>query len=442
MTIVVVNPVPTPTSSSQSKVTLQQIVNIAQTFGDIEPVLNVAGSSAQPALTIANDVMNAMCGVPFPQKWNEIVLPQFYTNSWQQDYAVVYPSGASLTNLAWLERGTAIDINNTAIPKPFRYVETGRQLPQATGTYWNSATNDPLFLVNFFPNNTLYYGTWGQGNLGSNTFGNNPYPGAIYTSPLGAYVTAASWSGGQITFTLNYIPNGIQAGAILIVSGAYPVGYNSSFTVVSVSGLTVLVTSTANPGTYQAGGLIGNNTNINQPVNPISQIQDSNGNLLVLTTYGTEGTTPPTAAANATPGTVVSGTGATTKWTVADPFGQGFRILPIPSETGVVWQFNLVGQMTPVRFTSLTQTLFPLPDQFEPNFRAGFISQCYRYSPESKVRAKFKDEWTLWLASLNELRSKQDRETEENRFVPERGIMSNGWGYGNRFGPQNPFNTY
>jgi hypothetical protein len=98
---------------TQSTVTLQKIVNIAMTFGDIEPVLNVSGQSSNPATVIATDVMNAICGVNFPHKWNEINLPVFYTNSWQQDYAVVWPSpqpsgspyasNASLTNLAWLD---------------------------------------------------------------------------------------------------------------------------------------------------------------------------------------------------------------------------------------------------------------------------------------------------------------------------------------------------
>ena len=350
---------------TQSTITLQKIVNIAMTFADIEPVLNVAGQSSNPATIIATDVMNAICGVNFPHKWNEINLPVFYTNSWQQDYAVVWPSPQSsgspytaystLTNLAWLERGIVVDINSTSFPKPYRNVEVGRQLPQATSTSWNSGTTggNPLFLVNFFPNNTLYYGTWGALNNGTGSFGNNPTAGSVYTNPLGT----------------GSMPN-----------------------------------------------------------NPITQIQDANGNYLLLTTYGTEGISAPLAAANAAAGTQVSGSGATTVWTVVDPWGQGFRIFPPPSETGTVWEFNLTGQAQPVRFTSLGETLFPLPDQFETNFRMGFIAQCYRYSPEAKTRAKFKDEWQLWLASLNELRAKQDRELEENMFVPERSIMGGGAG--------------
>jgi hypothetical protein len=414
-------------ASTQSTVPLQDIVDDAQTMSDLEPIFNVAQATSQPALRIANTVMNAICGVPFPHKWNELKLPVFYTASYMQDYAGINPDGTSITNLAWLERGTVININNTSIPKPYRKVEVGRQLPQATGTYFNSGTGCPLFLVNFFPNSTLYYGTWGQGNNGSPSFGNNPVPGSIYINPIGASVVAASWFSGQTTFTLTYIPGGLIPGSALVVSNAYPATYTNTFTVVSITGLNVLVSGpVVNPGIYEAGGTIGNPAVLTQPNNPITQIRDSNGNLLVLTIYGTEGIAPPLAPVNSPAGFTTSGTGATTVWTVVDPNGQGFRILPVPSQTGVVWQFNLVGQKKPIRFSSLSQTLDPLPDEFEPEFRQGFIAQAYRYSPEAKIRAKFKEEWALWLRSLEELRAKQDREQEENVFTPDRGIMGGG----------------
>lgn len=352
-------------ATSVSTVTLQNEVDIAQAFGDIQPIFNVAGSSDQPARTIGNIVMNAICGVAFPHKWNEVDLPLFYTNSFQQDYAGIYPDGTSLLNLSWLERGIVVDINNSSQPKPFRQVEVGRQLPQATGSVWNPGLGNPLFLVNFFPNSSLYYGTWGAANVGNSSFGNNPVAGSVYTSPLG------------------------------------------------VNSL---------------------------PINPITQIEDANGNLLLLTTYGTEGSAAPVLAPNSAAGTQVSGTGATTVWTVVDPVGQGFRILPVPGQTGIVWEFNLTGQAKPVRFSSLSQYLTPLPDEFEPHFLAGFIAQCYRFSPEAKIRAKFENEWKMWLMSLNEMRAKSDREQEENQFVPDRGIMGArmrvGW-----MGPGYPFNN-
>src|SRR5271169_137142 len=103
---------PTPTTNTQSTIQLQEIVDNAMAYGDINPVLNVGGLTVNPALKIANDVMNAICGVPFPHKWNEFIPPFFYTNSFQQDYAMVFPNGQSMFGMAWLERGVVFDINN------------------------------------------------------------------------------------------------------------------------------------------------------------------------------------------------------------------------------------------------------------------------------------------------------------------------------------------
>jgi hypothetical protein len=77
----------------------------------------------------------------------------------------------------------------------------------------------------------------------------------------------------------------------------------------------------------------------------------------------------------------------------------------------------------PPKFTSMQQTLAPLPDQYEPNFRQMLVAQLYRYSPEAKVRAKFHDEWALAMKALENCRVKSDRELEENVFTPDRGIM-------------------
>jgi hypothetical protein len=315
-------------ANSQSTVTLQNILDICQAFGDTMPTLNAGGSQNQPFLVCCIDVMNAICAVNFPHKWNEVNIPPFYTNSLQQDYAVVNSDGSSINNLSWLERGVAIDINNTSSPKSYRQVECGRQLPTQTGA-WNSfGDQQPLFIANWFPNSQLYYGLWGANDTGRGTFGNNPGPGSVFVDPQGAIILAASWaatSGGQITFSLNYIPDGTIAGSPLVVSGITPNGYNGTFTIVSVSVLNVVVTATSDPGVYEGGGITAAPTSM--PANPITQIKDANGNLLVLTRYGTEGTTAPLAPTGSGAGTLAYGVGATTIWTVVDPQGSGFRHL-------------------------------------------------------------------------------------------------------------------
>jgi len=436
--------------SSLSSITVQHLVDVANAYGDLEGVLNAGGQTQITALSAANTVMNAICAVSFPHKWNEYNIGPFYSTSYQQDYAGIMPAGVTgnltltgvsqvsasqgtavysgsmpdgafgayvgmpfvitgfsnstnngtfmcvassagaivlynpaavaethagnaisaaggLVNLSWLERGVAFDINNSAIPKPYVRIECGRQLPQQTAQYTGGAgLGDPGFRCNWFPNRTLYYGTWGAPNVGTGSQGNNPVAGSVYTQPLG---------------------------------------------------------------------------NNSQPDNPITQIIDANGNFLLLTGYGTEGTTAPLAPVDACPGTIATpGSGATTQWTVLDPNGWGFRMIPVPTQSGSLWQFNLTAQMKPVRFYSLSQTLAPLPDEFEPHFREGFIAQLYKRSPEKAVYSKFKDMWAIWKESLNELRAKEDRELEENKFIPTRTVFGASRSRNNFQGAAWPYN--
>ena len=160
----------------------------------------------------------------------------------------------------------------------------------------------------------------------------------------------------------------------------------------------------------------------------------------MITTFGHEGSAAPLAPPGSLPGTTVSGLGATTVWTVVDPIGLGIRIVEVPSQTGTVWQFNVVGQMPPVKFVSLGQTLAPLPDKYEPYFRAGVTAALFAWSPIEKVRAKANDEWLKWKRSLDGLREAQDRELEEYSFVPERSVMGSARSRNNFQGAAWPFN--
>lgn len=289
-----------------------------------------------------------------PWKFNRFKLPVFYTNSYQQDYAI-----PGLTKLAWLEHGFAVNINQQAIPKTLIPIEVVRDQEQTFAQYGNVA------LASSLPNGQLYYGTWGAPNTGNNTLGNNPQANQVITNPLGQ-------------------PS--------------------------------------------------------QPPNPITQIQDANGNLLVLTTYGTEGSAAPLAALNAASGTTASGTGATTVWTVVDPSGQGIRINPLPSQTQVCWQINLIGQAKPPVFTTLGQFISPITDDMSHMFTDGFRAYAHRYSAEAKVRAMFKEQFAYWSNSIKVARDSQGREKEEFGFYPSAALM--GGGSGADPGPAWPFAGY
>lgn len=194
-------------------------------------------------------------------------------------------------------------------------------------------------------------------------------------------------------------------------------------------------TGLTNPG---PGAVYTNpNTAISMPINPITAIKDAFNNLWVLTTYGTCGNTNPFAsnlspvfptlqdetivATTATDGSVV--------WTAVNPKGQGFRINPLPGQTGPVWQIAAVAQNRVKRYASLQDYLDPIPDDFYQYFKAGFFAQCYRRSPDPKIRARFQDEYTMWLKSLDNAVKQGSREMDDWGFYPSEGVMETGVSY-------------
>jgi hypothetical protein len=424
-----------------STFTVQNMVDKVRTFSLIEPIFNEGGWSTEPALTIATDVDNAIKAVNFPHKWNEIQLPFFYTFSWQQDYALINPDGTSVYGVEWLERGVAIDINNTSFPKPMYRIECGRSTQRSTGAFVNSNffMGEPAFVICSYPNESLYYGTWGAADNGTPSMGNNPVAGSIYTPTLGTNsqpanpISQIQDANGNLWVLTGY---GVESTAPLANANTLPgttfSGAGAAFTLTSVS---VSGSLTTYHGTITNGG-----TNVFVGTTFVITGFSTGGNNVTMTVVSNTSTTlvcATTTQANEThSGTA---TGGATVWTVVDPLGLGIRILEVPSQTGSVYQFQIVGQMPPVVFTSLNQTLAPLPDKYEPFFRAGFIAQCYRYSPEAKVKAKFEDEWRMWLQSLQKLREVQDRELEEYMFQPERTVMGAARSRNTYPGAGNPF---
>ncbi|MCU1305170.1 MAG: hypothetical protein JWQ87_5454 [Candidatus Sulfotelmatobacter sp.] len=203
------------------------------------------------------------------------------------------------------------------------------------------------------------------------------------------------------------------------------------------SGVTVPNTNATgqlNPG---PGTVYGNPVGVTvTPQNPITQIIDPNGNYQVLTRYGTCGGGPTWPAANAAVGTVT--TDGSVQWTVADPYGQGFRLQPIEASGGVIWLVLLVGQTKPTRFTSLKQFINPIPDDFSQYFMQGFRTYCYQRAPEQKVRARFQEEYSLWQKALMDAEGQADREPNLYGAYPSTDIMggydcpypSASWPYG------------
>ena len=438
--------------SSLSSIQLQHIVDVANTYADIEPVLNAGGQTQTVALSIANTVMNAICAVSFPHKWNEYNIQPFYSNSFQQDYALTTVAGVTgaltLTSVSQVSASSGTAVYNGTI----------------TGGDFGAYVGVPFVVTGFAASAGANNGTFMcvASSAGALVLQNTA---AVVETHAGSATSAAggllnlSWLERGVAFDINNsaVPKPyvrIECGRQLPQQTAQYTGGaglgDPGFRANWFPNRTLYygVWGAANTGSKTQGNNpvagsvytqpLGNNS---QPANPITQIVDANGNFLLLTGYGTEGTTAPLAAMNAVPGTVATpGSGATTTWTVLDPNGWGVRIMPVPSQTGSQWQFNITAQMKPVRFFSLSQTLAPLPDEMEPHFREGFIAQCYKRSPENAVYGKFKDMWQLWTQSLNELRAKEDRELEENKFIPTRTVFGASRSRNNFQGGSWPYN--
>jgi hypothetical protein len=184
------------------------------------------------------------------------------------------------------------------------------------------------------------------------------------------------------------------------------------------------------------------------PPNPCTQITDTFGNFWLLTTYGTCGSTNPFSTdqnpnneyptvENPTQSPITVNDG-TVVWTAINPNAQGFRINPMPTQTGPVWQVQPVGQARIAQFTALSQYVEPVPDDYFKYLKDGFICQLYRFSPNAAVRNKFKDEYQIWMESLDAAVRQGSREEDDWGFVPSSNVMDTGWA----FNPVNPAMPY
>lgn len=186
------------------------------------------------------------------------------------------------------------------------------------------------------------------------------------------------------------------------------------------------------------------------PPNPWTNILDANGNILVLTKYGTTGLVPPVAPAWVAPvddpdavepddwpiGAVIDD--GTCEWTVANPSAQGIRIEPPPPNSSAsIWVMRFFAQKQAPVITDLQQKLDPLPDDYLKWFRDGFIAYAHRYSSNPNVIKRYPVMKAEWLKAMLEAAKQGDREDEGKGFYPARGLLSPE--YYSDPGPGNPY---
>lgn len=443
---------------ANSSYTGMNLVDQARSHGDLAPVLPVGGFFETVALSAINDTMTDMLlgsarGSRFNFKFNRILINPFWINSWQQDYA------SPQTNLGWLESCLAYNTSSPSFsgfsasgkpsittPKFTAVIEVKRDIlltgPNGQGQY--------VPKIAWMENDTLTFGQWGQSTQNSLSGLFNPGPGAVYTNPIGLTAipinpitqvqdaagnlwiltpttpfntnggygacgsfnpfspvsTAVTIAGGTVTVTA---PNGLSAGTIVVGSGFA--------TLTGLNGLSLTVL-TASSTQFTAATTLSNGT-------------DTSGTFSITPVY-------PTFSKQTTAATTVMD--GTVQWTAVWPKGQGFRISPMPSQTGPVWQIAPVGQARIQQFTNLKQILDPIPDDYFRYFKQGFFAYCYLASPDPKVRARFAEEKRLWMESLNLSVSQGSREDDDWSFVPTNAsVMDTGAAYSNQSSPCWPY---
>lgn len=163
--------------------------------------------------------------------------------------------------------------------------------------------------------------------------------------------------------------------------------------------------------------------------NPLTAITDTNGNIQVVTTYGTTGSSAPSwPSANAQAGTTTAD--GTVVWTVQDPNGVCFRVNMLATYGSNVWQFNVTYQQKAPLITSLAQTFAPIPDDLQYLIQQGFLAFCYKNSTEADSRALFAAAYAEWIEDMQKALGQSDREVQSFGIYPADSLQNTGGGSG------------
>ena len=333
-----------------STITLNDIVNYARSFPELNPILPVGGYNQEPALSFANDVFQKILAQGQTWRWNSDFVPMFLSNALQQDYVT------NITDMGWLTQAFRIDINNNTNlgnlnPKPLFMCETTRDLG-LTPYQGNPAE------VSWIPNTQAVFQQWA--------------PNTIYTCGYGLAGAPAN----PIFQIIDANNNMLFLDTSIMNLNAFVPGWN---------GVTLPIP-------------------VPNPFNSTGAIQ------------GTSGTVAPVLPPGSLPGTTVQD--GTLTWTVANPKGQAIRVNPLPAFGGFVWLFFIMYQRRAAKFTTLQQTLAPIPDDLAYLFRDGFIAKCKQHANTKDAGQAFE----IWLAQIDQAVRAGDREQRLFSWIPDSGM--------------------
>lgn len=149
--------------------------------------------------------------------------------------------------------------------------------------------------------------------------------------------------------------------------------------------------------------------------NPVMSMVDVNGNLLIVTGFGTTGVAAPEVAANSPEGTTVDD--GSVVWTVVSPTSQGFRVFPLPNATGPTYLLLPYYQLEPPYISDLKTLLNPFPNSYSRFFTQGLGFKCQIYSPDPEKKKNALADYPLWLKSLVDIAKQGDKENNAYGLV-------------------------
>lgn len=172
--------------------------------------------------------------------------------------------------------------------------------------------------------------------------------------------------------------------------------------------------------------------------NPVMNMIDSNGNILIVTTFGKTGNAAPAAPLNSAEGVTV--TDGTVVWTVVSGTSQGFRVAPLPGATGPVYQVIPYYQKKAPTLVNLQSVIDPVPDDYSRVFQAGMEAYCLKASPNPGDAKRGIDAEALWIRSMAQAAKQGDREADSYAMLPSTSPVENI--YSGLRNPQDPGQPY
>lgn len=178
-------------------------------------------------------------------------------------------------------------------------------------------------------------------------------------------------------------------------------------------------------------------TSAPQPQNPLMSMLDANGNILVVTGFGTTGTTAPAAPKGSIEGVTVHD--GSVVWTVVSPDSQGFRIDRLPSATGPAFQIIPYYQLEPPVITDFEQLINPIPDSFSRFYYRLLRSECLTASANPADKARGETAKMDAMKAMEDSKEQGDKEVNIYQLVPVTSPVESRWDGWGPYTAQQPY---